>query len=295
MFSRLGNWCHDHRRLVLGLWVAGLLHRRRPPGRRQLVPRRVQPARLRVPDRVRHPRRALRRRGHRHQRHDRLPGRAGGRRPRGRAADAALFDDAAEIDDVDPRRQPLQRGGLPADRVRGRPGGHHRLRRRRDARRHRLHPGRRDPRRDPRRRARHRGPAHRDGRVHLRRVRAAVVRGAGPRLRHRHPHPGVRLGAGHGPAGRRRPVRHRHRHQHRRRAQPPVHGARDGPVHRPHDRPRRRHRLRPADRHPLPRAAARRAHGARVGRHRHGHRGPLGPVRRHHRGHLAARHAARRA
>ena len=22
MFSRLGTWCHDHRRLVLGLWVA---------------------------------------------------------------------------------------------------------------------------------------------------------------------------------------------------------------------------------------------------------------------------------
>jgi putative drug exporter of the RND superfamily len=22
VFSRLGNWCHDHRRLVLGLWVA---------------------------------------------------------------------------------------------------------------------------------------------------------------------------------------------------------------------------------------------------------------------------------
>ena len=22
MFSRLGNWCHDHRRHVLGLWVA---------------------------------------------------------------------------------------------------------------------------------------------------------------------------------------------------------------------------------------------------------------------------------
>ena len=25
MFSRLGNWCHDHRRLVLGLWVAAFL------------------------------------------------------------------------------------------------------------------------------------------------------------------------------------------------------------------------------------------------------------------------------
>ena len=22
MISRLGNWCHDHRRLVVGLWVA---------------------------------------------------------------------------------------------------------------------------------------------------------------------------------------------------------------------------------------------------------------------------------
>ena len=25
MFVRLGPWCHDHRRLVLGLWVAALL------------------------------------------------------------------------------------------------------------------------------------------------------------------------------------------------------------------------------------------------------------------------------
>src|SRR5688500_4612002 len=25
LFSRLGPWCHDHRRLVLGLWIVGLL------------------------------------------------------------------------------------------------------------------------------------------------------------------------------------------------------------------------------------------------------------------------------
>ena len=25
MFSRLGTWCHDRRRLVLGLWIAALL------------------------------------------------------------------------------------------------------------------------------------------------------------------------------------------------------------------------------------------------------------------------------
>ena len=43
------------------------------------------------------------------------------------------------------------------------------------------------------------------------------------------------------------------------------------------------------DRHPLSGAAARRARRARVDRHRHGHRRPLGGVRGRHRGDLAAR------
>ena len=93
-----------------------------------------------------------------------------------------------------------------------------------------------------------------------------VVRGARPRLRHRHPHPGVRLGAGHGPARRRRAVRHRHRHRDHHVAQQPPHDPRLRHVPRHHDRPRRRHRLRAADRHPVPRAAARGPHRARVDR-----------------------------
>ena len=56
-----------------------------------------------------------------------------------------------------------------------------------------------------------RRPARRARWLHLRRVRGAVVRAARPRVRHRHPHRRLRLGAGHGPARRRRPVRHRHR------------------------------------------------------------------------------------
>ena len=56
------------------------------------------------------------------------------------------------------------------------------------------------------------------------------------------------------------------------------------------DRPRRRHRLRPVHRHPLPREPARRLEpeDAVVARDRH--RRPRRALRRHHRGHLAARH-----
>ena len=54
-------------------------------------------------------------------------------------------------------------------------------------------------------------------------VQAAVVGGPRPRLRHRHPHPGLRLGARHGPAHRRGPRRHRHRQRPHRPAQPRAH------------------------------------------------------------------------
>ena len=116
--------------------------------------------------------------------------------------------------DVDPGREPLRRGGRAADRVRGRRGGHDRLRQRRDARRHRLHPGRRDPRRDPRGRPRHRRACAIElGGFIFAEFEEPSSEVARPRLRHRHPDPRLRLGAGHGPAGRRRPVRHRHRHR----------------------------------------------------------------------------------
>ena len=62
-------------------------------------------------------------------------------------------------------------------------------------------------------------------------------------------------------------------------------------VHRVHDRSRRRHRLRAAHRHALSGAAARRPRHPRVDRHRDGHGGPFGGVRRGDRRRVAVRHA----
>ncbi len=138
-----------------------------------------------------------------------------------------------------------------------------------------------------------RGRADRAGRRDLRRLRGAVVRGDRPRLRHRHPDPRVRLGAGDGPADRRGPGRHRRRRRSSPGCSANVIAMPDFAIDpRGDDRPRRRHRLRAVHRHPLPREPAR---GPRpssestVDRHRH--RRPRGAVRRHHRRHLAARHA----
>ena len=75
MFARLGPWCHDRRKLVLGAVGRRLAARRCGlRRRRRRVPRRVQPARRRVQDRLRHPRRATSAaRAPASGRHDRVP------------------------------------------------------------------------------------------------------------------------------------------------------------------------------------------------------------------------------
>ncbi len=214
MFARLGPWCHDRRRLVLGIWIAVLVLGSVASGAVGGAFR----DEFNLPDvesrqgfdlldeRVRGP-------GHRRRRHHRLPGRAGCRRPTGAARDGGRVRRGGRHRRRGPRREPLRRGGRAPGLVAGPGGGQGRLRQRGDARRHRLRSGRRDPRPDPGRRPRHRRRAGRAGRLHLRRVRGTLLGGAGSGLRHRDPHPGLRLGAGHGPARRRGPVRHRHRHR----------------------------------------------------------------------------------
>ena len=58
-----------------------------------------------------------------------------------------------------------------------------------------------------------------------------------------------------------------------------------------HDRPRRGHRLRPVHRHPVPGEPARRSHRRAVDADRDEHGRTSRRLRRHHGGHLAARHA----
>ena len=135
--------------------------------------------------------------------------------PAVREAMQALFDEVAEHRRRRAGREPLRRGRRRSrSRREGADAGQDRLRQRRDARRHRASRG---PARSATRSATNvpeiDGLRDRARRVHLRRVRGAVVRGPRPRLRHRHPDRRVRLGAGHGPARRRRAVRHRHRHR----------------------------------------------------------------------------------
>ena len=161
-------------------------------------------------------------------RHHRVPGRAGRRRPRGRRRRCRRCSTRSpSIDDVDRVAEPLRRGGRAADRRPRAP-----------------RPGRSpsptsrcpttstspEPARSATRSSRTSpeidGPAGRARRLHLRRVRGAVVGGPRPRLRHRHPDPGLRLGAGHGPARRRRAVRHRHRHRAHHAAQQRAHDPR---------------------------------------------------------------------
>ncbi len=59
MFARLGPWCHDRRRLVLGIWIVLLVLIGVIAGAVGLCePRRVQPSERRVASRLRHPRRS---------------------------------------------------------------------------------------------------------------------------------------------------------------------------------------------------------------------------------------------
>ena len=143
-------------KLVLGLWVAVLVVGSGLSGRgRRRVPRRVQPARRRVQDRLRHPRRR--------SSAARAPGiigtivfrgRAGRRRPRGPGGDAGAVRRGRERSRTSSgSRAPTPRAASRRSRREGRDAGQDRLRQRRDARRHRLPAGRRDPRRDPRRHA----------------------------------------------------------------------------------------------------------------------------------------------
>ena len=217
VFQRLGPWMHDHRRWVLAFWVVGTvrLQRHRRRGRRRL-PRRVQPARRRVQARAStSSTRASSGAGRRPVRHHRVPGRAGGRRPRGPGGDGGALRRGRRARRGRPRRQPVRRGGRRARSRRRAPTpgkiAYANIELPDDIDFSRRPSEMRDdileetP--DDRR------PADRAGRVHLRRVRDAVVRGARPGVRHRDPDPGLRVGAGHGPADRRRPVRHRHRHR----------------------------------------------------------------------------------
>ena len=295
-FARLAGSCHDHRRLVAAGWVIaflviGALSGAVGNGFRD----EFNLPDVRVEDGLRHPRRRLRRPGHGHHRHDRVPRRAGRRRPRGAARDAGPVrrggGDRATSTAVE---SPYAEGGERLISSTGPEAG-------KIAYANVEMP---DDIEFPRRRARSAtrsstthptidGLEIELGGVHLRRVREAVVRGARPRVRHRHPDPRVRLGAGDGPARRRRAVRHRHRHR-------DHHAAQQRPGACPSfatflgimiglgvgidyallivTRYREQLHARP--------------HRARVDRHRHRHRRPVGAVRRHHRRHLAARHAA---
>ena len=280
MFSRLGTWCHDRRRLVLGALDRGAARRQRHRRRR----RRRLPAGLlarRASSRPRASRSsspssttAAARRSP--ARSSSRPSRAS-TTPRSAPRWRRCSPRSPSIDDVTAVQSPYAPGGEFQISDRGDAAGRIAyatvnlpedidFTRAADDRR-------RDPRRcipDDRR------AAGRARRLPLRRVRAAVGRAVRPRLRHHHPHRRLRLGAGDGPAGRRRAVRHRAGRRVRHPGQPPHRGPRLRAVRRPDDRPRRRHRLRAADRHPLPRAAPRGARRPRVDRHRHGHRRPLG-------------------
>ena len=296
MFSRLGPWCHDHRKLVLGVWIGPGPDRSNRRRRRVGEPRRVQPPDVESQARLRHPRRRLRRR--------RAPARSarscseaeqGVDDPEVKAAMEALFAEVAAIPDVVRVESPYGRGGGRQIASQGPTPARSPTPNVELPERHRRSP-------EPARSAtRSNGERRRSTALRIElggfifaEFEDTVVRGARPRVRHHHPDPGVRVGAGHGPAGRRRPVRHRHRQRDRHPAQPTSSTVPDfATVPRDHDRPRRRHRLRAAHRHPLPRAAARTATTVResVG-DRHRHRRPLRALRRHHRRHLAARHAA---
>ena len=211
---------------------------------------------------LRHPRRRVRRPGDGHRRHDRVPGRAGRRRPRGPAGDAGALRRGRRRSKTSYRvESPYADGGARTDLVAGPRGGQDRLRQRRDARRHRLRPRRRDPRRDPRRRCRRstgceielggfifaefEQPSSEVLGLAFAIVILIVAFGSvlamglpvGVALF------GIGIGTAHHHAAQQRPHDPRLRH-----------------LPRHHDRPRRRHRLRAADRHPLPRAAPRRAH-----------------------------------
>ena len=243
MFSQLGTWCYDRRKLVLGLWLGVLVFGFAVSGRGQRLPRRVQPPRRRVEDRLRHPRRRVRRRGHR-----RMVGTIVFRadqgvddpevRPRCRRCSTRRRSSTTS-----PGREPLQRGGRQQIASEGpRPG-------RIASPTSRCPTTSSSPRAGEIRDAILETPptstaSDRAGRVHLRRVRGAVVRGPRPGVRHRHPDRRVRLGARHGPARRRRPVRHRPRHRDHHLLSHVLTDPRLRHVPRHHDRPRRRHRLR---------------------------------------------------
>ena len=204
VFARLGPWCHDRRKLVLGLWIAVLVLGGVVSGG---VGERASATSSTCPTSSRRPGfdildEHFGGQGTGISRHDRVPRRAGRRRPRGRGGDAgAVRPRSPTIEDVDPGREPLRRGRRAQIASRGPGRRQDRLRQRRDARRHRAS---RAPARSATRSSRTTpeidGLAGRARRLHLRRVRRAVVRGPRPRVRHRHPDRRVRLGAGHGPA-----------------------------------------------------------------------------------------------
>ena len=263
MFARLGPWCHDRRKLVLGLWVG------RPRPRRRRVRRRRQRASATsstcptsspsagfdiLDERLRRP-------GHRLSRHDRLPGRPGRRRPRGPGGDGGAVRRGRRRSTTSIRvESPYAEGGERQIASEGAEAGQDRLRQRRAARRHRLRPGRRDPRRDPRRArptstacdielggfifAEFEEPSSEV--LGLAFAIVILILAFGSVLAMGLPVGVALFGIGIGTAiitllsNVLTDPRLRH-------------------VPRHHDRPRRRHRLRAADRHPLPRAAARRA------------------------------------
>ena len=235
MFARLGSWCFRRR------WVrrdrcgssASSSSAASSSAMGGDFGQDFTPLGLREHPRPRHPRGGDRRLRRRHPRHDRVPRRAGRRRPRGRGA-----DDAAVHHRPGDRRRPRRRLSDPlrlaqrraARRARGRRprgvgGDDPRQPLRADARaadRHRGSGGRQDRLRlleipgddwaDAGADRPHRsqelfpeidGAAGRARRRRLRRVRGAGVRGARPGLRHRDPRRRVRFRAGHGPAHRR--------------------------------------------------------------------------------------------
>ena len=196
MFSRLGPWCHDRRRLVLGLWIAALFISN---GIASAV-------------------------GDDYRQDFTLPGaestegfdllnanfegqgagqtgtivfqaEQGVDDPEVQAAMEALFDDVATMPGVSRVESPYDERQRPDLR-----GRHRSPTPTSSSPRTSTSPTPADVRdADPRRRARHRRSAGGAGRVHLRRVRGAQLRGHRPRLRRDHPHRRLRLRAGHGP------------------------------------------------------------------------------------------------
>ena len=217
VFSRLGTWCHDHRKLVLGLWVG-----RAPPRQRHRPAPSATPSATSSTCPTSSPKTGF----------DILDDHFGGQGTG--IIGTIVFQADQGVDDPEvqapmqdavrrgrrarrrgPGREPLRaRAASSRSRPRATEAGQDRLRQRRAARRHRVPPGRaRSATRSSTTSPDIDGLRVELGGFIFAEFEEPSSEALGLGLRHRHPDRRLRLGAGHGPAGRRRAVRHRHRHR----------------------------------------------------------------------------------